>query len=159
MIISIFYWLLLTPRRMKRIVLMSIKPKFGYRILRGRKKFELRRYCPEGRIRSGDVIFLYFSHPVKAVLCVFKAGRVFEGTRDELKLIASKFKDNGLGEEDWSYLDARRPGMMIEVKKPRRIRRISLESLRGRFGVEPPQSYRIVDPGDPLYEFLSRRIR
>ncbi|MCD6591806.1 MAG: DNA-binding protein [Thaumarchaeota archaeon] len=146
------------PRRMKRIVLMSIKPKFGYRILRGKKKFELRKYTPEGKIRSGDIVFLYFSYPVRAILCMFKAGRVYEGTRDELMSIAERFKDNGLGSEDWSYLDARRPGMMIEVRKPKRIRRITLERLREMFGFEPPRSYHILDPEDPIYKLLARRI-
>ena len=144
---------------MRRIVLMSIKPKFGYRILRGKKRFELRKYTPEGRIRSGDIVFLYFSSPVKAILCMFKAGRVFEGTRDELMKIAERFRNSGLDGEDWSYLDVKRPGMMIEVKKPKRIRRITLDSLRKMFGFEPPRSYHILSPDDPVYKLLARRIR
>lgn len=139
---------------------MSIKPKFGYRILRGRKRFELRKYCNQDRIRSGDVVFLYFSYPVRAILCMFRAGRVYEGTRSELRRIAERFRDGGgLGEEDWTYLDARRPGMMIEVRRPKRIRRITLERLRREFDVEPPVSYRILDPDEPIYRFLARRIR
>jgi len=143
---------------MKRIIVMSIKPKFGYRILRGRKKFELRKYCNQDRIRTGDTIFLYFSYPVRAILCMFRAGRVYEGTRDELRSIAERFRNNGLGDEDWTYLDAKRPGMMIEVRSPVRIQRITLEKLREVFGFEPPVSYRILEPDEPLYKYLARRI-
>jgi len=47
---------------------------------------------------------------------------------------------------------------MIEVRSPVRIRRITLEKLREVFGFEPPVSYRILEPDEPLYKYLARRI-
>ena len=139
----------------RRIALMSIKPEYGYRIMRGIKKFELRRYSVEGRIKQGDIVFLYFSYPVKALACMFVAGQVYEGTKEELQNIASKLKNTGLEDKDWKYLEDRKVGMMIEVKKPRRIRKIPLDTLRKKFNFNPPRSYHIVKRNEPIYRLLA----
>jgi len=44
---------------------MSIKPKYGLEILRGRKKVELRGSV--GTITPGDVVVLYLSSPIQAI--------------------------------------------------------------------------------------------
>jgi len=140
-------------------VLMSIKPEYGYKIVRGVKRFELRRCSIGGKIRAGDVVFLYFSYPVKALVCVFVVGRVYEGTRDELCRVAAGLGDVGLEERDWEYLDSGRPGMMIEIRELRRIKKVPLRVLRERFSFNPPRSYHIVRPDEAIYRFLAKRVR
>lgn len=127
-------------------------------ILKRRKRFELRRIRGGLRIRPGDLVVLYFSGSERGVMGTFRVGRVFEGTRDELRRIAEKLRNTGLTEQMWSYVDSERPGLMIEVLKPRRVRKIGLDELREKVkGFRPPQSYRVLRPDEPLYRFLKKR--
>ena len=57
------------------VFLLSIKPKYGYAILDGKKKFELRK-CIGKPINTGDLVVMYFSTPVKAIMGYFIAGKV-----------------------------------------------------------------------------------
>ncbi len=122
-----------------RIFLLSIKPKYGYAILEGKKKYELRK-CVGSVVRPGDLVIMYFSSPVKAVVGYFIAGRVIVSTPEELRQKLQLVKDSGIEEEDWSYVNGFRKVMAIEVRSPRTCKRLSLEELR-KLGLNPPISY------------------
>jgi len=51
------------------MLLMSIKPKYAYKILRGEKKFELRKKCD--KIDYGTRVIIYASSKVKAIIVGF----------------------------------------------------------------------------------------
>ena len=119
--------------------LLSIKPKYGYAILEGKKKFELRK-CVSSVIQPGDLVIMYFSSPVKAIVGYFRAGRVFVSTPEELRKTLANMGDTGVDEEDWTYVYGYKKVMAIEVKNPRRCRVVTLEELR-KLGFRPPISY------------------
>lgn len=138
-----------------RALLMSIRPKFGWEVLGGVKKFELRRAAGP-LIRTGDRVFLYFSSPVKGVVGYFEVGTVYVGTRSVLRKIASTYGQVGLTEEDWEYVDEDREGMMIQVVNPRRCTSvIGLGELR-RIGLAPPMSYFVIKRRE-VQEILYRK--
>jgi len=122
-----------------RTFLLSIKPKYGYAILEGKKKYELRK-CVSSVIKPGDLVIMYFSSPVKAIVGYFVAGEVIVSTPDELKRRLREREDTGIEEEDWTYIEGFRKVMAIEVKNPRTCRRVTLDELR-RLGLRPPISY------------------
>jgi len=134
---------------------MSIKPKYGLEILRGRKKVELRGSV--GSITSGDVVVLYLSSPVQAISGEFRVGRVVFGV-DEIKKLVEGLKDPGVDEEDWSYLIGRRRPMAIEVLDPLEYDvKVTLHALRSELpGFRPPRSYRVLRPAEPLYDVIER---
>jgi len=134
---------------------MSIKPKYGLEILRGRKKVELRGFV--GTIASGDVVVLYLSSPVQAIGGEFRVGRVVFGV-DEIKRLVEGLKDPGVDEEDWSYLIGRRRPMAIEVLDPLEYElKVTLQALRSEVpGFKPPRSYRVLRPTEPLYDVIER---
>ena len=134
---------------------MSIKPKYGLEILRGRKKVELRGSV--GSITSGDVVVLYLSSPVQAISGEFRVGRVVFGV-DEIKKLVEGLKDLGVDEEDWSYLIGRRRPMAIEVLDPLEYDvKVTLHALRSELpGLRPPRSYRVLRPAEPLYDVIER---
>ena len=136
-------------------MLMSIKPKYGLEILRGRKKVELRGFV--GTIASGDVVVLYLSSPVQAIGGEFRVGRVVFGV-DEIKRLVEGLKDPGVDEEDWSYLIGRRRPMAIEVLDPLEYElKVTLRALRSEVpGFKPPRSYRVLRPTEPLYDVIER---
>ncbi len=122
-----------------KIILLSIKPKYGYAILEGRKKYELRK-CVNVVIEPGDLIIMYFSSPVKAILGYFKAGKVYVTSPQQLRKILSELGDIGVDEEDLTYVEGFNKVMAIEVVEPRRCREVPLEKLR-KLGLNPPVSY------------------
>jgi len=139
----------------ERLVLMSIKPKYGLEILRGRKKVELRGFVSE--IASGDVVVLYLSSPVQAIGGEFRAGRIVFGV-DEIKRFVEGLEDPGVDEEDWGYLVGRRKPMAIEVLDPVEYEvKVALRTLREEIpNFRPPLSYRLVKPAEPLYGAIER---
>ncbi|NPA23634.1 MAG: hypothetical protein GXO23_05010 [Crenarchaeota archaeon] len=122
-----------------RVILLSIKPKYGYAILEGKKKYELRK-CVNAVIRPGDVVLMYFSSPVKAILGCFRAGKVYVASPEEIERIVRSLGDVGVDDEDLSYIRGFRKVMAIEVKDPRPCRKVSLERLR-ELNIRPPISY------------------
>lgn len=130
-----------SPKRARRFM-MSIRPKFGEQILGGRKRYELRRMVA-GLIEPGDLIYLYFSRPVSAVVGLFSAGVVYVAPPENLEKIAELLGDVGLGEEDWLYVRGARCAMLIEVRSPSRCARpLKLAEL----GLRPPPSYMRLSP-------------
>jgi len=134
---------------------MSIKPKYGLEILRGRKKVELRGSV--GTITSGDVVVLYLSSPIQAIGGEFRAGRVVFGI-DEIKRFVEGLEDPGVDREDWGYLTGRRKPMAIEVLDPLEYEvKVTLRALRSELpGFRPPRSYRVLRPEEPLYVVIER---
>jgi predicted transcriptional regulator len=137
---------------------MSIKPKYGLEILRGRKKVELRGFV--GEIAPGDIVVLYLSSPVQAISGEFRAGRIVFGV-DEIKRFVEALEDPGVDEEDWGYLVGRRKPMAIEVLEPVEYEvKVTLRVLREEVpGFRPPMSYRLVKPVEPLYGVIERTRR
>ncbi|NPA69626.1 MAG: hypothetical protein GXO26_02365 [Crenarchaeota archaeon] len=122
-----------------RVILLSIKPKYGYAILEGKKKYELRK-CVNAVIRPGDLVLMYFSTPVKAIAGYFKAGKVYVASPEEIERIVKSLGDIGVDDEDLSYIRGFRKVMAIEVIDPRPCRKVSLERLR-ELNIRPPISY------------------
>jgi len=135
---------------------MSIKPKFGFDILRGVKRVELRGFVAP--IESGDLVILYLSSPVKALCGEFTVGRVVYGL-DGIRRIVEEYEEvsgSGVGCEDWLYVAGRRRPMGIEVLNPVEYPfRFTLDDLRREIpGFKPPLSYRVVRSWEPLYKLL-----
>ncbi len=122
-----------------RVILLSIKPKYGYAILEGRKKYELRK-CVNAVIKPGDIVLMYFSNPVKAISGYFKAGKVYVASPEEIERIVRSLGNIGVDEEDLSYIRGFRKVMAIEVLDPRPCRKVSLDRLR-ELNIRPPISY------------------
>jgi len=139
-----------------RNILMSIKPKFGYEIINGLKRFELRRVAGF-QLKEGDRVFLYFSSPVKKVVGLFDVGVVYKGRRSELRRIAKMYGEVGLTEEDWNYVDEEGENMMLEARNPRRcMSEVTLEDLRAVGLKNPPPSYTVIKRADLLNLLATR---
>ncbi|MCC6021024.1 MAG: hypothetical protein LM577_06645 [Thermoproteaceae archaeon] len=116
---------------------MSVKPKFGEEIAWGVKKYELRRLVGP-LIQPGDEIFLYFTRPVSAVMCAFKAGLVFLVPAQNLRRLLAELGGVGVGEEDLKYVEGSRYAMLIEVRDLRKcLAPVRLHDV----GLRPPPSY------------------
>ncbi|MHC1600939.1 MAG: DNA-binding protein [Candidatus Nezhaarchaeales archaeon] len=140
---------------MARVLLMSIKPKYGYDILRGIKKIELRGFV--GDIAPGDIVVLYLSSPVQAICGEFRVGRVVFGL-EEARRFVDNYGDSGVSDEDWLYVIGKKRPMAIEVLNPIEYPvKVTLSDLRRLIpGFRPPLSYRSVKPWEELYNVITR---
>jgi len=135
---------------------MSIKPYFAERILKGIKKFELRRKV--GEIPERSRIVIYASSPLKAIIGEFIAGRVIEGDPNFIWNFVARIPNSGIEIKDWPYIKGAKTALAIEVLAPKRYDYpLSLEEIRSRIPhFQPPMSYKRVRPGEPLFIILNK---
>ncbi len=143
-----------------RVFIISIKPKFAYRIFSGIKRFELRKWIgvkPE----KNSLIIVYVSGSVKAIIGEFKVGRVIIDKPSNLKNILNSIENTGVGPEDYSYIEKTKYALAIEVIEPRLyVKPIKLEHLKKILpDFEPPIGIREIDCSEPLYELIIRKAR
>lgn len=127
----------------RRYALFAVKPEFAEALVEGRKRFELRRTRPS--LRTGDVVYVYATSPVKAVLGSFVCGSVVEGSPTgiwiqvggEVEVSRRRFRD---------YFRSATRAFAIEVMSPRTLSEpLTLDELRLSLpGFCPPQSYKFV---------------
>ena len=136
-----------------KAVLFSIKPKYSSMILKGTKKYELRRKCP--KISSGDLAIIYESSPTQSVVGAFTVGNIIED--DITRLWERVGSSSGIEYNTFvDYFMGMQKGYAIEVSTIWPFHeKISLDSLRTH-DLEPPQSYRYIqqDAFDNLFKDL-----
>jgi predicted transcriptional regulator len=129
------------------ILLISIHPEHAVKIFDGSKKVELRRVRP--KVTSGDVVLVYVSSPVQALVGTFSVEKVVEAAPrllwNQVNTIAGisrkRFDD---------YYSGAANAYGIFVQEARRLPRpVQLGSLRDIVSsFNPPQSYRYITPAE-----------
>lgn len=122
-------------------VLISIKPKYVDKILRGEKKFEFRKAVfKTKRVRK---IFIYASAPVQCIVASFELGGVIHGTPEKVWADCKEFA--GIDEKAYfDYFNNREQAYSLKIcnlnifKEPIRPSKL-IE------GFNAPQSYMYVD--------------
>jgi len=124
-------------------LLLSIRPKFASKIFDGTKTVELRRVRP--RVTTGDLVLVYVSSPVKALLGAFEVARVVAAPPSQLwNNVESKA---GVTREQFDdYYKGAKTGYGIFLKRKWAFDKpIKLENLRRwKSKFRPPQSYHYV---------------
>lgn len=133
-----------------RTALMSIKPAYAERILRGSKRYELRR--TPVKMQRNDLVVIYASSPTKAVVGSFRVAGV---ERDEPAVLwAYHGHEFGIDRAEYfAYFYGAETAHAIEVMRVvRAYEPVPLDVLRQRIpGFRPPQSYQWWDrPAAPL---------
>ena len=140
-------------------ILLSIKPHYAQKILSGDKTVELRRVKP--KLEPDDLVLLYATAPVSAIIGWFTVGRVITEPLDQLW--QNLGTQTSVPREDFfSYLHGLNEGVAILVEQTFPIEStesIGLEKLRKLYpGFHPPQGFRYIqrfdDDGDKLLSAL-----
>ena len=133
--------------KLKRSVLISIKPKFSQLIVNGKKTVELRKKVPANL--AGRTVYVYSTCPEAKIIGFFQANRVeilpvselWDRVRTEAGMEKEAFFDYYAEKEVGYAIFFHR---FIVFDDP-----ISLHVLRERNpGFVPPQNYHYIDPGD-----------
>ena len=127
----------------RRYAVFSVKPRFAEALVDGRKKFEFRRMKPT--LRPGDVVYVYATSPVKAVIGSFVCGGVVEGSPTRLWTEFGHVSETSRADFREYFRDKNR-AFAIRVMSPLSWSRpIHLDDMRLKVpGFCAPQSYRFV---------------
>lgn len=117
-------------------VLLSIKPKFAYKIFDGEKKFEFRKVI----FKNPDIktIVVYASSPVQQVIGEFEIDDILSSSPNEIWELTKKY--SGISEVYFNeYFENKLIAHAIKIKNTKKY--IKPMSLKDDFNVLPPQSF------------------
>jgi predicted transcriptional regulator len=133
----------------RQYLFLPIHPQWAVAILTGSKKWELRRRRPS--ITSGDVVVLYATAPLQAVVGSFLVGEVLSGSPRALWESVRA----GSGSTRSSYLAAFGDAPLLHAIGVDRPRRIDPYTPRFRVG----QGWRFLDRRDPTHRSVIERVK
>jgi len=125
---------------------MSFKPLFAQKIINGVMDCEVRSFL--GRIQEGDIVLVYASTPIKAVIGFFRVGWVYTGYYSTIIDIVCR-RCRSFDEDNWMFIRkryscSRRKLIVFQVNNPVKIREpIGLNHLKN-LGLSAPRSYIVV---------------
>jgi predicted transcriptional regulator len=129
-----------------RRAILAVKPQFAHALVTGEKRLEFRRVQPG--FRAGDVIYVYATAPVQAIVGCFTCDGIIERSRRQL---CEDYEGacEPTGSFLRNYLDGKTKGYAIQVREPRAwTSPLTLDVLREIIpGFHPPQSYRFLADG------------
>lgn len=121
-------------------VLLSIKPKYAYKIFDGTKKYEFRRTIFKNK--KVTKIIVYASAPVSKVIGEFDIETVLQEKIGKLWQETKKY--SGITEDFYySYFKGKDMGFAIKIKQAKRYKKDYC--IQEKFGVKPPQSFRYIN--------------
>ena len=96
-------------------VLLSIKPKFVEKIMKGNKKYEFRKSVFKYR-NNLEKIYIYSTSPVKKIVGTFRLGGII---KDHPENLWKNFREfSGIDEEEFfNYFGTRNIGFAIKIEK------------------------------------------
>jgi predicted transcriptional regulator len=127
---------------MSRNVLLSVRPKYANKIFKRTKTVELRRVRPK-RLEKGDLVLLYVTSPVKALMGAFKVDKIIEKPLKDLWRIVQK-KAGITRQEFDNYYEGVSIGVGIffNVQDVQQLDNpIALDILKAQ-SFQPPQGFR-----------------
>lgn len=138
------------------VLLLSIHPEYANKIFNGTKKVELRKTRP--RINKGDLVLVYGTSPLKALMGAFEVVRVVEALPQELWSDVQHIA--GITHEQFeNYYAGASSGFGIHFNKtcclPEPFTLTRLRHIWSDF--QPPQSYRYLTLDE--LSVLGRKIR
>lgn len=126
--------------RPQRDVVLSIRPRYSEKIIEGKKTVELRRRFPVSA-PSGTIAYIYSTSPVRAIVGMAEI-------KDVLKLpvgeLWKRYREFAFIEKvDFDrYFEGTDQGFALIFESVKALSEpVSLQTLRERFGFEPPQSF------------------
>ena len=135
------FWII---QRMKRSILLSLKPQYADLLFNGSKTAELRRSAPKSEI---DDVYVYVSSPDRILYGGFTVRQVWSGPLDEIweKSERSACVEK---EEYFAYFSGSSTAHALEVADVWKFEdAVALPALRSKFAkFTVPQSWRYVRP-------------
>jgi predicted transcriptional regulator len=139
-----------TPAVRSAALLLSIRPEHTHRIFGGSKHFELRKVIPGVDFNR---VYLYETGGT-GIVGWFDVGRII---KEPVRKLWRKVGTAATSRERFdAYFASARQGYAIEIRNPHKFKEpFSIKELNGdRLKLQPPQSFLILEPGQPLWTLL-----
>jgi predicted transcriptional regulator len=138
-------------------ILLSVQPRYAKKIFEGKKKVELRRIRPN--VQHGDLVIIYASSPVMAVMGSFSVDHVMmKHPRDLWPFVEQKAC---ISREEFNrYYRGSRFGVAIFLSDARPVNKpLRLEEIREAWpNFRPPQGFRYLASMDQKSEIFVSAI-
>jgi predicted transcriptional regulator/transcriptional regulator with XRE-family HTH domain len=128
-----------------RDVVLSIRPQYSGKIVKGEKTVELRRRFPAD-LDAGTLVLIYETSPTRAITGIAEIADILTGPPS---VIWKEFSHEAcIARKDFDdYFDGTKEGVAIKLRGARRLTRaLELKELRERFSFAPPQSFIYASP-------------
>ena len=129
----------------ENILLISVKPEFAEKIMRGEKTIELRKSAPK-KVDIEDYILIYVTSPVKELWGIGKINKIIKD--NPVNFWNNHGSKTGVSESQFkSYYKTNKSAFGIELKEIRNFSKFSIElkHLKKAFPTfMPPQTYSYV---------------
>jgi predicted transcriptional regulator len=129
---------------MRKILLISLKPQYADKVFDGSKTVELRRTRP--KLNNSDLILIYATSPVKAIVGGSEVKDVLSGTPNEIW--SAIFDVAGINAQDYrEYFLGAKTAFGINLKNSwRHTKPISLDRIKAKIpSFHPPQIYQYMN--------------
>ncbi len=139
---------------MGKAIIISVKPEFVSKILDGSKTIELRKAKPN--INDDDIILLYSTLPVKAIVGICRFERIIEAAPEEIWTHYSHLV--GIDKDRFiEYYKNTETAIGIVLKDINKLdRSITLDSLRKKMPTfTPPQTFKYFNKKQFLSHYKS----
>ncbi len=141
-----------TPTARSSALLLSIRPEHTHRIFAGSKHFELRKVIP---LADFNRVYLYETGGT-GIVGWFDVGQIIKEPIHKLwKTVGTAATSRKRFD---AYFASSQQGYAIEIRNPHTFKEpISIRELNGdRLRLQPPQSFLILEPGQPLWTLLEK---
>ena len=143
----------------KDLLIISVKPEYAIKILKGEKTIELRKCAPK-KVGKNGYILIYVTAPVKELWGIYKIENIIKENPNTLwenfgeKTGITKLEFN-------NYYKENKSAFGIQLKEVRNLFKhsIKLDNLKNLIpGFMPPQTYRYIDTDLINYSSLKKLI-
>ncbi|KKM11081.1 hypothetical protein SY88_10115 [Clostridiales bacterium PH28_bin88] len=141
-----------------KALLLSIRPEYAKKIFDGTKNVELRRVVP--KVRQGDLVFVYVSSPVKALVGAFKVDNVISAAPTDLWDKVRNAAGITRPEFDKYFIGATTGYGIVFSEAWALPQPIPLNTLKDIWpGFRPPQGYRYLSNYTDEFNLFSSVVR
>lgn len=143
----------------KNILLISVKPEYAIKIIKGEKTIELRKCAPK-KVGKNDYILIYVTAPVKEIWGFYKIENIIE---EKPNTLWEKFGEKtGITKQEFNdYYRENKSAFGIELQEVKNLFKhsIKLDSLKNLIpGFMPPQTYSYIDTNLINYSSIKELI-
>ena len=140
----------------RKVLVISVKPEYAYKILSGEKKIELRKNTP--KVSKDDLVIIYATNPLKAIVGYCRVRGIII---DNPKNIWNSYKNEaGISKDGFSayYRNSLYATGILFKDVNSLSNRFTLERVKSFLpNFKPPQSFSYISISDTLntYKFIS----
>ncbi len=141
------------------LLIISVKPEYAKKILKGEKTIELRKSAPK-KAGKNDYILIYVTAPIKELWGIYRIENIIKENPDTLW--ENFGKQTGISKQEFNdYYKENKNAFGIQLQEVKNLIKhsIKLDNLKSLIpGFMPPQTYSYIDRNIITYSSLKELL-